>query len=144
MKVNIMTINVQTRRKRDFIDITDRVKDVVQRSRVKNGLVLIRSMHTTAAVTVNENVDDLVPQDLLDSLEKISPSESSYRHNTYIRFSGVGTDTGAAHVHASLIGSDVILPIKGGSLLLGTFEGILFLEFSGPRERKVLVQVLGE
>lgn len=145
MKNIIRILNIQTRSERDFSDITSKVKEEVSKSGVKDGIVLVRSMHTTAAVTINENVHESVPKDLLESLEKISPTQSNYRHNTYVRFcGGVGSDTGAAHVHASLIGSDILLPLEKGEIKLGTLEGIFFLDFSGPRERKVLLQIFGE
>lgn len=144
MKNIIKILKIQSRNERDFSDITSQVKEEVSRSGVKDGVILIRSMHTTAAVTINENVDESVPRDLLESLERIAPTQSDYRHNTYLRFSGASTDTGAAHIHASLIGSTVLLPLEKGEIKLGIFEGIFFLEFSGPRERKVLMQILGE
>ncbi|MBS7649517.1 secondary thiamine-phosphate synthase enzyme YjbQ [Candidatus Bathyarchaeota archaeon] len=137
-------MKIQTQKERDYLEITSQVKEAVEKSTLKDGVVLVRSMHTTAAITINENVDDFVPKDLLEYLEKIAPTRSDYRHNTYLRFSGAGTDTGAAHVHASLIGSGTILPLENGEVKMGDFEGIYFLEFSGPRERKVMVQILGE
>jgi len=90
--------------------------------------------HTTAAVTVNENADPSVARDLLKELNKIVPFQDDYSH---------GEGNSSAHIKASLLGSGVQIPVAGSRLALGTWQGVFFCEFDGPRQRTVTVQVLG-
>jgi secondary thiamine-phosphate synthase enzyme len=91
--------------------------------------------HTTAAVTVNENADPVVPHDVILALDKISPNRVEFRH---------GEGNSDVHTKTSLVGPSVTLIVSGGKLLLGTWQGIWFSEFDGPRSRKVFVRTLGE
>ena len=128
------TINVSTDGKQGFHDITDRVKGAVEDSDTSEGMCLVFCPHTTAGVTLNENWDRSVQHDMGVGLNKISPSRREYRH---------GEGNSPAHLKSSLVGASLIVPIEGGDLVLGRWQGIYLCEFDGPRTRKVHVQVLG-
>ncbi|MBN2553665.1 MAG: YjbQ family protein [Spirochaetales bacterium] len=117
-----------------FIDITSSVRQAVRSAGVAEGLCTVFVPHTTAGVTVNENADPSVVRDMLMELEKIVPFRDGYAHRE---------GNSAAHIKASLMGPAVQLIVEGGSLALGTWQGIYFCEFDGPRRRSVQVQVLG-
>ncbi|MPN03823.1 hypothetical protein SDC9_151057 [bioreactor metagenome] len=116
-----------------FIDITVQVKDIVRRSLIKQGICQVFVPHTTAGVTVNENADPDVVADMLVAINSMVPN-LQYRH---------GEGNSPAHVKSSLIGCSVTLPIVDNKLVLGTWQGIYFCEFDGPRRRNVLVQAIG-
>jgi secondary thiamine-phosphate synthase enzyme len=127
------TFNVRTSARTDFKDITREVASAAAGSNVKEGACLVYVPHTTAGVTINENADPAVRVDIMDTLERLVPWTGPYRHSE---------GNSAAHVKASLVGFSVLVPISGGRLVLGTWQGIYFCEFDGPRTRKVHVQVL--
>lgn len=104
-------------------------------SGVAEGICVVFIPHTTAAVTINENADPAVPQDVALALRAVSPDRPEFRH---------GEGNSAAHTKTSLVGPSVTLIVTSGSLLLGTWQGIWFNEYDGPRTRKVQVRVLGE
>ena len=116
-----------------FIDITGQVRRVVAAGDVQNGLCQIFVPHTTAGVTINENADPDVVTDMLAALKKMVPN-LPYRH---------GEGNSPAHVKSSLVGCSLTVPIAEGRLCLGTWQGIYFCEFDGPRSRKVWVQLVG-
>ena len=127
------TVSVKTRRRMEMIDVTDQVSQIVSRSGVKQGLAVAYVPHTTAGVTINENADPDVVHDILLSLAETVPEHhSGYRH---------GEGNSDAHVKASLVGSSVTVIVEQGRLALGTWQGIYFCEFDGPRHRKLFVQV---
>jgi secondary thiamine-phosphate synthase enzyme len=128
------TIEIQTRTKEEFIDLTAEVDRVVASSGIARGLCVVAAPHTTAGVTVNENADPDVRADLLMTLRRVVPDDLPYSH---------GEGNSPAHVKSSLIGSSVILVVEAGRLQLGTWQGIFFCEFDGPRSRKAWVQVIG-
>ncbi|RJP58317.1 MAG: YjbQ family protein [Candidatus Auribacter fodinae] len=121
------TISVTTSNHNELVDITHQVKRVVRDSGVTQGLCMVYVPHTTAGVTINENADPSVKSDILNALRHIVPDSLSYRHLE-------GNSPG--HVKASLMGSSVTIPIRNGDLALGTWQGIFFAEFDGPRSRK--------
>ncbi|QCX32853.1 YjbQ family protein [Caloramator sp. E03] len=128
-----MEYEVKTTKHQQLIDITHIVKDAVQKSNVKNGIVYIFVPHTTAGVTINENCDKDVVRDILYGLDKVFPVENGYLHvegNSH------------AHIKASLMGSSCSIIIENGNLKLGTWQGIYFCEFDGPRNRKVFVKII--
>jgi secondary thiamine-phosphate synthase enzyme len=128
-------ISLRTHSRAELIDITGRLADVVRESRLEEGWVTAYVTHTTAGITINENADPDVGADMLAALERIVPRSGPYRH----------TEGNAdSHVKASLMGSSVSVPVQGGRLLLGTWQGVYFCEFDGPRNRRVLVGVVGE
>ena len=126
---------VRTARQNEWLNITAEVQRAVASSGVKEGICVVFVPHTTAAVTVNENADPDVAHDASLALDLISPDRREFRH---------GEGNSAAHAKTSLVGPSVSLVVSGGRLLLGTWQGIWFTEFDGPRARKVIVRVLGE
>lgn len=119
----------------EFVDITELVQGCVRQSRVQQGLCSVYVPHTTAGVTVNENYDPSVKTDILTELDRLVPLQHNYRHVE---------GNSAAHIKASLMGCSVTLPVAGGSLGLGTWQGVFLAEFDGPREREVIVTILGD
>ncbi len=129
------TLTVQTTKHAELVDVTDEIQAVVRKAGVERGLVHLHVPHTTAAVTINENADPSVVHDILADLDRLAPwRQSYYRH---------GEGNSAAHLKSSLVGCDQTLLLEGGRLVLGTWQGIYFCEFDGPRTRKLMVQVLG-
>jgi secondary thiamine-phosphate synthase enzyme len=127
--------NVGTSKKDQWINITAEVERSLAASGVNEGICVVFIPHTTAAVTINENADPDVPRDVGLSLDLISPDRREFRH---------GEGNSAAHTKTSLVGPSITLIVSGGKLLLGTWQGIWFNEYDGPRTRKVHVRVLGE
>jgi secondary thiamine-phosphate synthase enzyme len=124
---------VKTKRKLQVIDVTARVREIVERSSMAEGLCCVFVPHATAALTINENADPNVGEDLQDALAKLIP-EGIWRHDRI-------DDNGAAHIKAAIVGPSETIPIKNGRLLLGTWQSLMLVEFDGPRERKVIVQI---
>lgn len=136
MKIIERQFSVRTDRRNEMIDITKQVASVVSESAISNGDVVIYCPHTTAAVTINENADASVPRDILLTLESLIPHDNpGYRHSE---------GNSDAHAKSSVVGCSRQVLIKGRTLVLGTWQGIFFCEFDGPRSRKVHVQVRGE
>jgi len=129
----LKTIPVNTGNRTEMLDITVEVERVVQESNLKEGLCIIFVPHTTAAVTINENADPDVLADMLQELEKLIPFADNYRHLE---------GNSAAHIKSSLIGSSISVIIENGKLKLGTWQGIVFCEFDGPRTRDVWIKII--
>jgi|SRR6056297_872639 len=127
-----MYIELKTNREDELIDITSKVKDIVKKSDLKNGSVKIFIPHTTAGITINENADPNVKQDILKELNIIVPKNHNYKHSE---------GNSHAHIKASMMGSSVDIPYENNELLLGTWQGIYFCEFDGPRKRKYIVSL---
>jgi secondary thiamine-phosphate synthase enzyme len=128
------TIEVRTKAREEFVDLTAEVERSVAASGVAAGICVVTVPHTTAGITVNENADPDVRADMGMVLRKIVPDTLPYTH---------GEGNSPAHVKASLVGSSVTLIVEGGKLKLGTWQGVFFCEFDGPRTRKAWVQVIG-
>lgn len=127
-------ISVRTNSRCELIAITDEVQNVVSRSGVSDAIVVIQSLHTTAALTLNENADPDVPHDLLAKLERLIPrNESFYEH---------AEGNSDSHLKTSFFGPSLTLLVEEGKLVLGTWQGVFFCEFDGPRDRRVAVQVV--
>jgi len=126
---------VRTSRQNEWINVTAEVQKALAASGVNEGICVVFVPHTTAAVTVNENADPDVPHDVGLALDLISPERREFRH---------GEGNSAAHTKTSLVGPSITLIVSRGKLLLGTWQGIWFNEYDGPRSRKVHVRVLGE
>ncbi|MBC7253546.1 MAG: YjbQ family protein [Actinobacteria bacterium] len=124
---------VSTAGRSQMVDITSRVREVVRRSGVEEGVCQVYIPHTTAGVTVNEAADPDVAADILEHLERLVP-RGRYRHRE---------GNADAHIKAGLVGFSALLPVSGGDLALGTWQGIFLCEFDGPRRRRVTVTVLG-
>lgn len=116
-----------------FMDVTSRVASAVSESGVTEGLCLVFVPHTTAGVTINENADPDVSRDIVAFLADMVPKKFPFRHSE---------GNSDAHVKASLMGSSLTIPVTGGRLALGTWQGIQFAEFDGPRRRKFTVTVV--
>lgn len=129
------TLQIQSRRQVQMIDITPDIRGAVRASGITEGLVLVFTPHTTAAVTINESADPDVPRDIIMAIDRLVPMQGDYRHRE---------GNSAAHVKSSLFGASEILIVNNGEIQLGTWQGIFFCEFDGPRHRRVMVQVLGE
>jgi len=126
-------ITIQTNAQTQILDITAQVQKVVKESRIAEGLCCVFVPHTTAGVTINENADPSVKQDILMELNKVIPFKDNYGHLE---------GNSAAHIKASIVGSSVNIPVKDNNLLLGTWQGICFCEFDGPRTRKFYVKII--
>jgi len=129
----IKTVQIQTGARTEFIDITGKVQDVVRQSKARDGICYLFVPHTTAAITINENADPTVHQDIVMELNKVIPFDDRYRHIE---------GNSAAHIKASIIGPSETIFIESGTLLLGTWQGIYFCEFDGPRRRRLHVKVI--
>jgi secondary thiamine-phosphate synthase enzyme len=125
------TIEVKTQSREELVDITARIREELVSSGVKDGICYVYVPHTTAAVTINENADPSVKEDILMALRKIVPDSLPYRHSE---------GNSPAHVKACLIGSSIKVIIDEGQLALGTWQGIFFCEFDGPRSRNVFIK----
>ena len=130
----ISRFQVASRERSQFIDITSEVQKAVRAAGISQGLCTVFVPHTTAGVTINENADPSVVRDMLMELDKIVPFNDHYAHRE---------GNSAAHIKASIMGSTVQLIVEGGRVSLGTWQGIYFCEFDGPRRRSVQVHVLG-
>ncbi len=128
-----MVITVKTGSRTEMVDITAGIQDAVSASGMSEGLCMVYVPHTTAAVTINESADPSVKRDMLMVLNQVVPWEADYRHLE---------GNSPAHVKSSLIGASETIIIKDGSLILGTWQGIFFCEFDGPRSRKVHIQLM--
>jgi secondary thiamine-phosphate synthase enzyme len=126
-------INVLSKKRAELIDITSQVQNIVKRSGVKEGVCYVYVPHTTAAVTINENADPSVINDIQNYLNKLVPFDGPYSH---------AEGNSDAHIKTSLMGSSKNIVVTNGDLLLGTWQGIFFCEFDGPRNRKVHIKVI--
>jgi secondary thiamine-phosphate synthase enzyme len=128
-----MELKLNTTKKYEVLDITQKVVEAVKTAHVDDGLCCVFVPHVTAAVVINENDDMQIGLDLLDALDKIVP-QGGWRHDQI-------DSNGAAHLKASILGPSEMIPIQKGKLTLGTWQAVLFVELDGPRERKVIVTV---
>ena len=132
--VPLQTVAVRTTQRGEMLDVTDRVSKLVRSQNMLEGMAIVYVPHTTAAVTINENADPDVRHDMLRKLETLIPKhEAYYRH---------GEGNSDSHVKTSLVGNAVTVLIERGKLLLGTWQGIQFCEFDGPRQRKFVVKLV--
>jgi secondary thiamine-phosphate synthase enzyme len=127
------TLTVKTTSQFEMIDITRQISEVLQKETIRDGICHIFVAHTTAAVTINENADPDVPKDMIAILDRLVPLRAGYHH---------GEGNAAAHAKASLLGASETVFIADGRLVLGTWQGIFFCEFDGPRTRKVFVTTI--
>ena len=126
----------KTKKRQEFVRITDEVADIVRRSGVIEGMVLVSAMHITAAVYVNDWEDGLI-HDFQAWLERLAPAGRDYRHHQ------TGEDNADAHLKRTLMGHQVMVPITGGALDLGPWEQVFYAEFDGKRKKRVIVKVMG-
>jgi secondary thiamine-phosphate synthase enzyme len=126
-------IQVKTRARNELIDITPQVEKVVEESGMAEGICVVVVPHTTAAVTINENADPSVKADIIAKLGELVPAGDRYHHLE---------GNADAHIKAALVGSSEVLLVRDGRIALGTWQGVFFCEFDGPRKRQVWVRVL--
>jgi len=129
----IHELKVRTEQQVQLREITWEVQKIVEKSGITEGMALLFVPHTTAAVTINENADPDVVTDMINGLNKLVPQQDNYRHLE---------GNSAAHIKSSLIGASVQIIIQSGKLLLGTWQGVYFCEFDGPRTRKLLIKLI--
>ena len=127
------TLSVKTHDRVEMLDITNKVRDVVASSGVKEGVCVVYVPHTTAGVTINESADPDVAVDIKDALNRVIPFSAGYHH---------AEGNSAAHIKSSMVGASEHIIVTKGGLNLGTWQGIFFCEFDGPRSRKVHVKVI--
>jgi secondary thiamine-phosphate synthase enzyme len=130
---DLMILSVKTKSRTELIDITSRIAEQVKQSGVSTGLCMLYVPHTTGAVTINESADPSVRGDIQMVLNQIVPWEANYKHLE---------GNSPAHVKATLVGASELVAIENGALVLGTWQGIFFCEFDGPRTRKIHVRIL--
>ena len=126
----MQSFSINSRERTDFIDITRQVREAVQAAGIEHGAATVFIPHTTAGITINENADPDVVTDMKAALDRLVPWNNGYRH---------AEGNSAAHLKSTLTGFSVQIPVESGNLILGTWQGIYFCEFDGPRSRKVWV-----
>ena len=131
----VIRLKVTTRTKVEFQDITSQVQEAISVSGVTNGVCYVFVPHTTAGITINEHADPSVVMDISEQLNLMIPQHGDYRHLE---------GNAPAHIKASVVGSSELLFIESGRLLLGTWQGLFFCEFDGPRQRTVFVKILAD
>jgi len=137
MKSHTEYLWFNTKKKREFINITGDLERVLEKTQVKDGLVLASAMHITAGVYINDAEDGLIA-DIAEWLEKLAPFREDYKHHR------TGEDNGDAHLKNLLIGHQVLVPVTNGKLDLGPWQQVYYAEFDGQRRKRVLIKVLGE
>jgi len=133
MPSSVHILEIATDSKEQFVDLTSRVKELVKKSGVKDGIVHVYCPHTTAAIVVQENTDPALRKDILDALDRAVPPGLKYGHNE---------PNAPAHIRAALLGTSALVNLDGGKLLLGPWQAIYLLELDGPRRRTVQVKLL--
>ena len=126
-----------TKKHREYINITEQVEEIVRKSGIKEGMVLVSAMHITAGVYVNDAEDGLI-EDIDEWLERLAPVNPAYRHHR------TGESNGDSHLKSLLVHHEVIVPITGGKLDLGPWQQVYYAEFDGQRKKRVVIKVLGE
>jgi secondary thiamine-phosphate synthase enzyme len=137
MRVFQDEVRIKTKGANDFIDITEKVEEIVKETKVKNGIVALNSLHNTACLIIQEN-DETIFEDMKKFFDKILPLNEKYSH------SYEGSLNATAHLKSNLLSQSITIPIKNGKLVLGTWQRIIFVELFEPRERKVFVTIIGE
>jgi secondary thiamine-phosphate synthase enzyme len=137
MKMFQKAISVQTHEPNEFINITSEIQKVVNESKIKNGMVFANSLHDTASIIIQED-DSTIYEDMFNMFGRILPLKVKYSHDYE------GNVNAIAHQKCSLLGTSVNLPLENGKIVLGTWQQIIFIEFLEPRQRKVVVTIIGE
>jgi secondary thiamine-phosphate synthase enzyme len=126
-------INVRSKSRNEFIDITDMVQEVVKEAGITKGICYLYVPHTTAGITINEGADPSVQRDIINALGRLVPHEMNYFHRE---------GNADAHIKTTLVGSSLNVILEEGKLLLGTWQSIFFCEFDGPRHRRIAIKVI--
>jgi len=137
MVVYTKYLTIKTQKRIDFVNITEQVRETVQQSHVKEGIVLVNSMHITASVFINDNESGLL-RDFQNWLEKLAPKNFDYAHHQ------TGEDNGFSHLWRTMMGREVVVAITDGKLDFGPWETIFYGEFDGQRNKRILIKVIGE
>jgi secondary thiamine-phosphate synthase enzyme len=137
MKSHTEYLWFNTKKQREFINITDEVEKALEKSQIKEGLILVSAMHITAGVYVNDAESGLIT-DIEEWLEKLAPFRRDYRHHR------TGESNGDAHLKNLLIGHEVVVPVTNGKLDFGPWQQVYYAEFDGQRRKRVLIKVIGE
>ncbi len=135
MKVVFQQLDVRTSGRKELVDLTDRIEQVVEESGLKEGMCLITTLHTTSCIIINEHEEGLM-QDIVAKLRTDFPNDGKWLHNRI-------DDNADAHLASSFLGPSKVLPIRDGVLVRGTWQNIFLMELDGPRKRTVLVELLG-
>jgi secondary thiamine-phosphate synthase enzyme len=135
MKYITNTIQVSTSKKNEMVNVSAKVNTLLKQSHIMTGKIILFVPHTTAAITINENADPDVQSDMLNGLNKTFPNHRDYQH-----FEG----NSDAHIKSSIIGVEQIILVERNTMILGTWQGIYFMEFDGPRNRNLIVRIEGE
>lgn len=128
-------VTLRTSSRTELLEVTDRVQEVVGRSGVRSGIVVVQSLHTTAALTINENADPDVPRDLAAKIDQLIPQREPFYHHAQ--------GNSDSHLKTSFFGPSLTVLVNEGRLVLGQWQGGFLCEFDGPRERRLAVQVMG-
>jgi secondary thiamine-phosphate synthase enzyme len=137
MRFHTEYLTFHTKKHREYVHITPQVENILRKSGIKDGIVLVSAMHITAGVYVNDHESGLI-HDIDKWLEELAPFKEDYLHHQ------TGEDNGDSHLKAILVHHQVILPISKGQLDLGTWQRVFYAEFDGRRDKRVLVKVMGE
>jgi len=137
MKIHTEYLEINTEKRIDFVNITFRISEIIEKSGVEDGIVLVNPMHITASVFVNDAESGLI-QDFQEWLEKLAPRKFDYKHHQ------TGEDNGFSHLWRTIMGRETTVAVTNGGLDLGTWEQIFYGEFDGQRRKRILVKVLGE
>jgi len=137
MKTFTDYLYIETKKKREYINITDKVEEIVKKSGIEDGMALVSAMHITAGVYVNDAESGLI-QDIDEWLQRLAPEGPDYRHHR------TGETNGDAHLKNLLIGHQVILPITNGRLDLGPWQQVYYAEFDGRRRKRIVVKAMGK
>ncbi len=137
MKFHTESLWFNTSKRREYINITDKVEDAVRKSGIREGMVLVSAMHITAGVYVNDAESGLI-QDIDEWLEHLAPFKKDYRHHR------TGEDNGDAHLKSLLVHHEVIVPVTDGRLDFGPWQQIYYAEFDGMRRKRMIIKVMGE
>ncbi len=138
-----MQLTINTEKKQELINITNKVEEIVKKSGIKEGLCQIYAQHTTAAILINENEERLIG-DINCFFEELIPSNNHYKHDDIEKRNCPPNErkNAPAHLKAMLIGSSKTIPIKSGKLDLGTWQSIILAEFDGPRNRNIIITII--
>ncbi len=129
----LYSIEIKTNKRMEMVDVTGTVREIVRKAGVRNGICVLYVPHTTAAVTLNENADPSVRRDISRTLAKLVPAGAGYEHLE---------GNADSHIKATMVGPSETLIITNGDILLGTWQGIFFCEFDGPRRRKMFIKIV--
>ena len=137
MKFHTEYLHFETKKHREYVHITPQIEEILKRSGIRDGMILVSAMHITAGIYVNDNESGLI-QDIDAWLERLAPFQQGYQHHQ------TGEDIGDSHLKARLFHHEVILPVTNGRLDFGTWQRVFYAEFDGQRRKRVIVKVMGE